>query len=84
MEESLGARRKTIAECLVLNPLLPPRSVSEVESSDACCDFVILLLRKLWLTSPVVQNELSDSLPPPAPFLLDEKVYYTPAFFPSR
>lgn len=64
MEESLGARRKTIAECLVLNPLLPPRSVSEVESSDACCDFVILLLRKLWLTSPVIQNELSDSPPP--------------------
>lgn len=81
MEESLGARRKTIAECLVLNPLLSPRSVSEVESSDACCDFVILLLRKLWLTSPVIQNELSDS---PPPFLLDEKVYYTPAFFPSR
>lgn len=63
MEEILGARRKTIAECSVLNPLLSLRSVSEVESSDAYGNFVIILLRKLWLTSSVFQNELSDSPP---------------------
>lgn len=60
MEGSLGARRKTIPECFALSPLLSLRSVSEVDSGDAYCDFVIILLQKLWLTSPVFQNELSD------------------------
>lgn len=76
----MGARRKIIAEYFIVIALLSLRSVLEVESSNAYCNFVIILLPKLWLIGLVFQNELSDS----PPFLLDEKVYYTNAFFPSR
>lgn len=48
----LGARRKTIVIAL-----LSLRSVLEVESSNAYCNFVIILLPKLRLIGLVFQNE---------------------------
>lgn len=56
----LGARRKTVAECFIVIALPSLRSVLEVESSNAYCNFVIILLPKLWLIGLVFQNELSD------------------------